>query len=193
MRAQAHTLEGVVAGLVLLSGVAFALQATAVTPLTASTSNQHIENQQRAVASDLLAAAAENETLRPTLLYWDSENESFVGADTDGTYANGGPPTTFGNALNETFGADRIAFNVDVVTRTTAGDRSRTRLVSMGMASDNAVTATRPVPVYDDDPLADGTGTVSEAAESGDFYADDADPDGPLFNVMEVRITVWRI
>jgi len=58
-RAQAHTLEAFAAAILLVAALTFALQATAVTPLSASTSNQHIENQQRAVATDLLATSAE--------------------------------------------------------------------------------------------------------------------------------------
>jgi len=193
MRGQAHTLEGFAAAVVLLSGVLFALQATAVTPLTASTSNQHIENQQGAVAEGTLSAAASNGTLRPALLYWNSSTERFLGSGDDGVYAAGGPPIPFGGTLNETFGEDRVAFNVDVGYRRADGGWARTRMVYMGSPSDNAVAATRSVVLYDDDPLADGSGNVSAAADLGRFYADDADPDGPLFGVMEVRIVVWRI
>ena len=193
VRGQAHTLEGFAAAIVLLSGVLFALQATAVTPLTASTSNQHIENQQGAVAEGTLASAEANGTLRPALLYWNTTAERFDHSGDDGVYAAGGPPTPFGATLNETFGEDRIAFNVEVGYRRASGSRGRARMVHMGSPSDNAVSATRSVVLYDDDPLADGSGNVSAAADAGRFYAPNADPDGPLFNVMEVRIVVWRI
>lgn len=68
MRGQAHTLEAFAAALLLISGLIFALQATAVTPLSASTSNQHIQNQQQLIASDILTTSAENETLQDALL-----------------------------------------------------------------------------------------------------------------------------
>ncbi|SHH31941.1 DUF7288 family protein [Halobaculum gomorrense] len=193
MRAQAHTLEGFAAAIVVLSGVVFALQATAVTPLTASTSNQHIENQQAAVAEGTLAAAEANGTLAPTLLHWNSSGERFIGSGSDGVFANGGPPTPFGATLNRTFGADRVAFNVEIGYRTATGESESTQVIRMGSPSDNAVFASRTVAVFDNDPLGDGSGNVSSAAASGSFYASDADPDGPLFNVMEVRIVVWRI
>ncbi|QZP37781.1 DUF7288 family protein [Halobaculum magnesiiphilum] len=193
MRAQAHTLEGFAAAVIVLSGVLFALQATAVTPLTASTSNQHIENQQAAVAEGTLAAAEANGTLAPALLQWNSSGERFIGSGSDGVYTGRGPPTPFGHTLNETFGEDRIAFNVEVSFRTPGG-RGRTRMVYMGSPSDNAVAATRTVVLFDDDPVGDGSGTLAEVASDPDreFYADDTD-DGPLYGVMEVRIVVWRI
>ena len=63
-RGQAHTLEAFAAAILIVVGLTFALQATAVTPLSASTSNQHLENQQRAVATDLLETSAANGDLR---------------------------------------------------------------------------------------------------------------------------------
>lgn len=193
MRAQAHTLEGITAAIILLSGVLFALQATAVTPITASTSNQHIENQQAAVAEGTLAAAEANGTLTPALLYWNTSGERFNGTGSDGVYANGGPPVPFGATLDRTFGAERVAFNVDIGYRTTGDGRGRIRMVYMGSPSDNAVAATRTVVLFDDDPLGDGTGNVSAAAAGGEFYPGAVDAEGPLFGVMEVRIVVWRI
>ena len=68
-----------------------------MTPLTGSTSNQYIENQQRHVADGLLATQADNGTLKEAILYYDDGNGTFHGASTDG-YAGGGPPTAFGSA-----------------------------------------------------------------------------------------------
>jgi hypothetical protein len=192
VRAQAHALEGIAAALVLLSAVGFALQATAVTPLTASTSNQFIENQQSAVASDLLDVAVANESLRPAVLAWNGSRDAFRGSPDRGYFTDGGPPTRFGAALNETFGGQRVAFNVHVESRTN-GSTDRVRMVYMGTPSDNAVTESRAVVLFDDDELVGGSRTVGDAAAAGEFYADDRDRDGPLFNLVEVEITVWRI
>lgn len=190
-RAQAHTLEGFVAALLILSSIVFALQATAVTPLTASTSNQNIENQQRAAAEGLLAAAASNGTLEETALAWNASTEEFANSTNEGAHTNGTTvPTPFGNALEETFGSERIAFNVYIGYRTPAGESSEIRMVFQGSPSDNAVSASRLVPIYDDSEL---TGTSTSVDSTSNFYASDVDPDGPLYNVLEVRIVVWRI
>lgn len=100
MRAQVHTLESIVAGLLLMASVVFALQMTAVTPLSASTSSQHIENQQQASAEGVLAAAAESGALRRAVLYWDEQEGTFNGT-TDGTaYTVNAPPNDFGTMLD---------------------------------------------------------------------------------------------
>jgi len=190
-RGQAHTLEGLAAAVIIVAGIAFALQATAVTPLTASTSNQHIENQQRAAATNVLETAQADGDLVETALYWNESRGAFRDSGGGGTFSNGGPPTDFGEALNRTFAAETVAFNVRVGYRTPDGGEGRAQLVEMGDPSDNAVAATRTAVIFDDDRLTGTTTTVAEASDS--LYAPDVDPDGPLYNVLEVRVTVWRI
>lgn len=190
-RAQAHTLEGLVAALIVLSGIAFALQATAVTPLTASTSNQHIENQQRATAVNVLETAEAEGELVETALYWNETREAFRDSGDGGTYSSGGPPTAFGETLNVTFSDENVAFNVRVGYREPGGGAGSQRMVEMGEPSDNAIGATRTVVVFDNDTLT-GTDTTLEAANES-FYADDVAPDERVYNVLEIRVIVWRI
>lgn len=180
------------AALLIVSGILFALNATAVTPLSASTSNQHIQNQQLTTANDLLATTAANGTLREAVVYWNTSTETFEGADED--YYGTGPPNTFGEALNESFLHERIAVNVYIEywDETTKKEQP---LLYMGSPSDNAVTASRTVYLYNDTELS-ATGesvTVSTAAANGDFYAPDIGGGSQLFNVLEVRIVAWRM
>ncbi|MES3162243.1 MAG: hypothetical protein PPP55_11855 [Halorubrum sp.] len=200
-RGQAHTLEAFVAAVLLVAGLTFALQATAVTPLSASTSNQHIENQQRAVATDILETSAANGDLREALLYWDPGNESrdpgFVGTQPDLTYHTvGGPPNDFGETLDRAFLESRIAFNVDVRYHVEGGQQTQ-QMVFMGTPSDNAVTASRTVPVSNDTTLTApdfATRSLSDVESATDeaFYAPGVG-DGPTYNYLEVRIVVWRM
>lgn len=182
------------AALIVVSGVLFALGATAVTPLSASTSNQHIQNQQLVAANDLLAASAANGTLRETVVYWNATADGYEGAPENGYYTVGGPPTPLGAALNATFRDERIAFNVYVSYWDGTSPR-QSPVVYMGSPSDNAVTASRTVTLFDDTELsAPGeTRNVSTASAAGDFYASDVAPGNELFNVVEVRIVVWRM
>jgi len=177
MRGQAHTLEAVVAALLVLGGVVFAIQSTAVTPLSASTSNQHIENQQRAQAADLLAVAHENDTLRGAAY-----------AAWNDTYRNAGPPNAFGAALNRTFGDARVAFNV----RVTSPEAGRKTLVNQGEPTDNAVATSHPLVLLDDTPYP-GFDNVTDASAAGAFNVQDSSTETELFAVMEVHLVVWRI
>ena len=197
MRAQAHTLEGVVAGLLLVSALVFAYQVTAVTPLSGSTSSQHIENQQRAAAEGVLQTAEESEALRRAVLFWDGNK--FRGADNGQHYTNKQtPPNRFLDALSRAFEDRGVAFNVHVVYVDSGGARHRQRMVHRGEPSDNAATATTTMTLYDDDVLyADPDGdfvaeATSDDLDGGSFYAPDAGPSSIVYNVVVVEVTVWR-
>lgn len=214
-RGQAHTLEAIVGALLLLTSLVFALQVTAVTPLSASTSSQHIENQQQASAQGALAAAEKEGVLKPAVLYG---NDGADGND-DGRFAfheisasaqyyvNRAPRNGFGAILERTFAGRGLAYNVYVNYETSTGS-ARRRMVYQGDPSDNAVAAQSTVTLYDDDVLyvpADGDpdtfgakrcdpadSSCSDLASAGDeFYAQDM-ASGRVFNVVEVEVVVWR-
>lgn len=197
-RAQAHTLEAFAAAILLVAGLVFALQATAVTPLSASTSNQHIENQQRAVATDMLETSAENGDIAEAVLYWNPENETFASSHPEFEYyTQAGPPIAFGETLNGTFLDRRVAFNVAIRYETANGIAIQ-RMVYMGSPSDNAVSATRTIPLADDANLtAPGYENrtlyqLSNETDPATFYAPDVGSGAAYANV-EVRIVVWRM
>lgn len=193
-RGQAHTLEAVVGAMILLSSVVFALQVTAVTPLTGSTSNQHIERQQAAMAEGVLAGAAANGNLTSTLLYYNATRERFHGASDDG-YVNGGPPTDLGRTLDHTFRSRGIAFDVTVYFVRADGTRERVELVNLGAPSDNAAVASRTVTLFDDDRLRDRDGdpTGERLGDADGYFAADIAPGSPVYNVLDVEVTVWRM
>lgn len=193
-RGQSYTLESIAAGVVVLSAVAFAIQATAVTPLSVSTASEHVENQEREVADTLLAQAARNGTLRAAVLYWNPDNRTFVNATAEG-YLGRTPDNTFGNQLARVFSENEVAVNVYVGYDTPNGPKRRT-MVYQGTPSDNAVSASRSLVLMDEDELRgpyanrtlNGTTNATDA-----FYAPDVTPNGSVYNVAEVRIVAWRI
>jgi hypothetical protein len=189
-RGQALTLEAVTAAIVLLVSIGFALQMTAVTPLSASTSSQHLENQLQKTGEGLLASTAADGSLQRAVLDYDESTGQFNGADSAVAFHRSGPPdNAFGDALNETYGDRNIAYNVVVHYQTADGGREREVMISQGDPSDHAVSASRTITLDDGDELADGT----ELRDAGGFYAPDTDPDGPLYNVVRVEVIAWRI
>lgn len=197
-RAQAHTLESIVAGILILSSLVFALQATAVTPLSASTASQHIENQQEVSAKGVLAAAADSGALKRGILYWnDTKNASrFHDADLNRYYTNAAPPNEFGATLDDAYRARGLAYNVYVSH--VDPDRAhpvRQRLVYRGEPSDNAVTAAWTVTIYEDDVLYDANElrTTTTVTDADAFYMEDAAPNSIVYNVVRVEVVVWRM
>ena len=196
-RGQAHTLEGVAASLIVLSAMVFAIQMTAVTPLTASTSSQHIENQLQATAKGVLVTASETGSLRRAMLYWNNSSKRFHDTnDAQGYYTNDPPDNDFGDALSRAFDSEGIAYNVYLHYAAANGDRLRRRYVYRGVPSDNAISASHAVTLTDDDALYDDDGTrnaTANVANSDSFYAPDTGDDRSLYNVVRVEVVAWRI
>jgi len=179
-RGQGYTLEAIVAAILLLGGLVFALQSTAVTPLSASTSSQHIENQQQATAEGALELAAEDGSLRETVLNWnstgsDSTSWTFYGALGNETYLQrpAGNRTGFTRLLCRTYDPRGIVYNVYVSYETQSTRRVTDRVVYQGAPSDNAIRATHTVTLYENDPLYDGSSMVVEENESHEYNGSD--------------------
>jgi len=193
-RGQAHTLEGVVASLLLLSAVIFALQMTAVTPLSASTSSQHLENQQESTARGILASAAESGALERSVLFWNETAEQFHNTSDAGYYTSDPPPNDFGHMLNRSFDSDGIAYNVYLGYLSDSVERQQRRLVYQGRPSDNAVRATWTLTIYENDVLYDheGNPTTTRITQSSSYFAGNAS-ESSVYNVVRVEVVVWRI
>jgi hypothetical protein len=193
-RGQAHTLEGLAGALLLVGALVFALQVTAVTPLSASTSSQHIENQQQATAVGLLSTAVEDDSLRRAVLNWEDDPDSprFYGA-AERYFVDRPPENEFGALLERSFARRAIVYNVNVHYRED-DRRKRQRMVYRGEPSDNAVAATVTLTLHDTDVLydADGEPTGTELTSAGTFYAPDANPGSGVYNVVEVEVVAWR-
>lgn len=196
MRGQAHTLEAIVASLLLLSSLVFALQMTAVTPLSASTSSQHIENQQEAVGTGVLASAAQNDSLKPAVLYFNNSSEQFHGADdtSNAIYTSSRPNNTLARMLERSFGDEGIAYNVYFRFVNPSGDIITRRYIYSGVPTDNAVAASYTVSLMDDDHLynADETRNATQLGDENVTYPI-SDTGGNLYNTVKVEVVAWRI
>jgi len=195
VRAQAHTLEAIIASLMLLSSLVFALQMTAVTPLSASTSSQHIENQQEATGNGVLVAAAEADALKPAILYWNNSAEQFHNVAGQEKYYTSGPPdNTFGRMLERTFNRQGIAYNVYLKFTSPSGENVIRPYIYNGVPTDNAVTATYTVALTDDDPLYDADETANRT-RIGDTNVTHPiqDTGRSHYNTVRLEVIAWRI
>ena len=192
-RGQAHVLEGIAAAMLVLTSVIFALQVTAVTPLTASTANQHLETQAAGATAGVLATADEQGTLRETVLYWNDSGSRFHDAGPQGQYA-ARVPTEFGDTLEAAFRDRGMVYNVNMLYLNDAGDVREIQMLHQGDPSDHAVRVTRTVVLYDSDTLraADENSTGVAVADSNRYFASNVE-EGPVYNVIRVEVVVWRM
>lgn len=206
-RAQTFTLEAFVAAILLLATVAFALQVVSISANTASPGGSELRNQHAGLAQGVLDEAVSDGSLSQTLLYWDQNGSTFHGAGDDDEnvshYISRLPQHDdapgFGRALGEAFDSRQVRYNVDLYYAYSNGSRGHHRLVEAGTPGDGAVRVAETVTLYDNTRLRDANNsrenvTLRAVAASADreFYAPDARPDGPLYNVLRVEVVVWK-
>jgi len=202
-RAQAYTLEGVFAAVIMLSAMLYGLQIVDIGPWTSDAADRTSQLKTRAM--DTLDLAASNGTLsRSVRCYGVTGKYEF-----DGGVAEPGRATALERLLNASFDERGNEYNLYFYYWNTSGGQERviaSRQTNRGgdvaAPSDAAAVATRKVAVYDDMPTriagAGGRacGSRYQSLErfnrtSPSFYMPDMAPDSPLYNVVEVRLVVW--
>lgn len=198
-RGQTFTLEAFVAAILLVSTVAFGLQAVTMSSNTASSADTELRGQHVGLAEGVLDRAVANGDLERTLLYWNESADRFYEADEEeGFYLSRGPSTAFGDSMDAMFAESGIRYNVNLYYRNESGDRETQRLVEFGTPSDDAVRVVETVTLYDDTVLVDANETPRENVTlasvdgEGGFYAPNVDADSSLYNVIRVEVVLWR-
>jgi hypothetical protein len=202
-RAQLYTIEGVIGALVILSAVVFAMQSVAVSPTSSGDVGPTERTDLRHQANDVLSIASQNDTfdLNRLVRYWSQSKQTFYGGLNPRLgYGERRPPGAIGHLLNETFTTRSRSYNLVMRYRASNGSGTLTTpIVRTGPPAENAVIATRTVTLYDSQTLTSpGAGGVelrqydTDPYDGDDGYYPVPDAmDGPLYNVVEVRLIVW--
>lgn len=203
-RGQMYTLEGVIGALVIISAVVFAMQSAVLTQTSGGSIGPGEREELRQQADDVLLLASQNDTfdLSRQARYWSQSKRTFYGGlNPDLGYGDRKVPGMLGVLLNQTF--DNRSRQYNVILRYRAADRAnetlQTPLVYRGQPGENAIVATQTVTLYDNQTLtAPGTSNVelwqydTDPTDSDDGYYPIPDAmDGPIYNVVEVRLIVW--
>lgn len=205
-RGQAYALEGIASALLLLIAVIYALQSVVVTPTTPGTLDHETRAELSTQADDVLAAASNNDSLRAIALYWNTSstlhNRTFSNPTPDERsvdpgfgYGQHDLPGELGAMLNQTFSQRGLSYNVFVRYRLNDSvndwtETDRVVLVKRGVPTDNAVSSTYTFTLYDSMRLTSPSSDKTLVGEDR-FYAPDIDPNGPVYNIVTVRLVVW--
>ena len=202
-RAQGYTLEGVIASLVVLSAVLFAMQSVALTPSSGGSVDINERQNLRTQAADVLVLSSQNETFSLSTLarHWDESKQTFAGGLTPRLgYGSRQPRGQIGEILNETFANRSRTYNLELryLPRNASNGTLTTPVVFRGTPSDDAVVASRTITLFDNQTLTSPGASDVELWEYGTEIEDDDGyypvpnaVDGPVYNVVEVRLTVW--
>ena len=192
-RGQAFTLEAVLAALIVIAGLVFALQAVTVTPSSTGSTAAPVDNER---LNSVLAESADSGALKRAVLAWDDGFKGVSGPED--YYVDGFPSNDFGNALDQAV-SPSVAVNVIVHFRTGPDTVKSQRMVYNGQPGDGTVRAESTVAVYEKDRLHDATGSpqtpetmVKDAgiypgldASHSSFHPSD------LYSVLKVEVTAW--
>jgi len=194
------TLEGLLAAVVVIVALVFALQTVVVTPATSGSSSSAADP--REVESALRANVASGNVERAAL-FWDRDtadlakfhNAARFRYYTKSNFQTGNYPALL-FALNDRFG-ETTSMSVIVHYHDRSGSVASQRMVDGGAPGEGAVSASTTVTLYDSDRLvaADGTRTdrTLEAVDSASderFYAPDISSTD-VYNVLRVEVIVW--
>ncbi len=203
-RGQMYTLEGVIGALVIISAVVFAMQSVVITPTSGGDVGPGERTDLRHQAGDVLEIANQNDTFDLSSLsrYWSQSKRTFYGGLNPRLgYGARQPPGAIGALLNETFSSQSRQYNLLLRYRPAdpTNETLSTPVVYQGTPDENAAVATRTITLFDNQTLtAPGTGNVelwqydTDFTDSDDGYYPIPDAsDGPIYNVVEVRLIVW--
>jgi hypothetical protein len=188
-KAQMHTLEGVAAATIMLLVIIYAIDATSMTPLTSSTANVHVETELQVLGQDILSALdyAEpgyNSKLKNDVTNW--SGKEFVWSGTK-YVENGNTSNSLSNnltnILNATLVTQGIAHNVELTFLADNGTSfSSQKMIYNGDPSNNAVIVSRKIVLQN-----------SDFNPSSDYPIKDIDPSTNLYNIVDVKLILWRM
>ncbi|SNQ61657.1 DUF7288 family protein [Candidatus Methanoperedens nitratireducens] len=189
-KAQLHTLEGVAAATILLLVIIYAIDATSMTPLTSSTSNVHVEAELRALGQDILntmdyAEPGYNSNLKNDIITWDGNEYIWSGSD---YLMKDNPAVNLSNNLSVTLSntliKQGIAHNVELtyLENSTLLPNNR-NMIYNGDPSTSAVIVSRKIVLQD---------AEAPINPNNPIYGKDIDPSTGLFNIVEVKLIIWR-
>jgi len=186
--AQTFTLEAAISLIILSLIILYVVFAVPLTPLTSSAANVMVENKLELLASDVLNVACYKSSgedyspMKQALLYWDGETMY-------GSIYNYSWSYNLKTIMESTFGREGIAYNIEIGyftynSSTDAITYNTVTFVWNGYPSDNAVTVTKTLVLYDSDPANQGIKVLTYNIDGNETN---------LYNVIEVRLTVWRM
>lgn len=191
-RAQTFTLEGVFSALVVIAGLAFALQAVVVPPTDGGVGAGTGDGGQ---LERILEQSVSDESVKRAVLAWDGS--AYFGTPPGQSYfVDDLPDNEFGNALQNGFDSS-ASINIVVHYEASSGPDSQ-RLAYNGVPEDGAVRETVTVSLYDLDSIYDENGDMAsgtlDSTSSGYLYVEDrysSSPGDDLYAVVQVEVVVW--
>ncbi|PCR90890.1 DUF7288 family protein [Natrinema ejinorense] len=192
-RGQAYTLEGLIGAMIVLMAVLFALQSAVIMSSTGGEGDQSVQEQVQQEVQDSLIVANQEGNLSELVRNWNAEGEfenasQPINGTNTYTVSEFENESKLGRILNQRFQDPKYNVELHPV------NSSKRHLVYQASPPPSASIASYTVTLYDNQ-------TVTSASVSKELHATDSDTriipreyqdETSLYNVVEVRVIVWR-
>jgi hypothetical protein len=195
-RGQMQTIEGIAAAFITVFVLVVIVQSTSITPLSSSFTNQHIKLELQNMGNDILTTLDQTRVINTTdpaavsllkksIVDWGMFKgyNMYTWNNTSYVCINDENYTSLDTALSRTLQFalinSGIAFNVEVSYPHTDGYIRTTKMIWNGDPSENSVTVSRFVTLYDSD------------GPDSNLVLPDISPGTDLRSTVEVRLTLW--
>lgn len=197
---QAVVVEATGAAVLLLTTILLVQQFVLLTPLANNTASTQVEVQQQERAEGLLATSKYQGELKQAVLTWDASTREFDGSSASTEYYILQPPeNSFGDNIRQYFLDTGVGVQIDITYLDSSGERQEIPYLRIGTPTGSSYTTTETVSLYDSDPLYNEDGTETgetlgsvESDGTKTYFAPDVNS-GPLYNVIGVKFTIWKL
>lgn len=201
-KAQLHTLEGVAAATIILLVIIYAIDATSLTPLTSTSSNVHIEKELEFMGQDILNTLDYSEPgygskLKEDITNWNGSSYIWNGSAYIDIYKNTPPlNNTLTSIFIQTLIKRGIAHNVELTFIDNSSFLPVTKsMIYNGDPSNNAVIVSRKLVLQNrgSKNVNDDRGKDEDSISKEKEIITDIDPSTDFYNIVEVKIVLWRM
>lgn len=194
-RAIAWTLDALLMVAVMTGGVIYAIN-TAPTGASEEAATNLAEAQLQSDAGDVLLVANATGNLTASTVHWNASRGAWYNSDKSGFYTTPPPKHPLQTPLADVLQQTGVAYDIAVVYQDAGYDTHTYRMFYQGTPGAHGVVASHTIILYDDTKLDwpghDTTLGAVNSSSSQTFYAPDAFPDGPKFNIVQVRVIAWQ-
>lgn len=185
-RGQLFSIEAAFSVLLVVLMLLTLTQAIAIDPFTAATQQNNVESTAAETGENVLEVAKQKGELRAALLAYDVSTDSFEGT-TNGEYS-GPPATELGDTLSVITDAG-YNYNVVLTHQRAGGGLAYHRFIYQGEPTQNSISVTETVTLYNDDELYDGQGTLEN--NSADYVFPQVAGYNNIYNTVQIRVVIW--
>jgi hypothetical protein len=195
-RGQAITLEALLAGFILLTTVSLVFGVLVVNEDTLGPDSKNYEQTRTAEkVYSTISATVRTEEVQQTILYWNQTNNSFYNTSTESYYTDRHPPTSFGEALNETVPKNytantKLIYREDIDNDGTFEQKTQ-RLSYNGEPKPSSFSVYYTFALHDTQkPTSKNMSVSDDTLSDSSFYAPDISSD--VYNIITIEVIVWE-